>query len=192
MSQETRIVDIPLRGSKRVYRPRKVKNSIRVPRRSKKPAKTEIGIWREWLVPDNAYHRFKGLRGVYWYWLSRQIRKEDWDTYGVCITCLQPVQNWIDADCGHILPSSNCGEYLRFYRLNLTLQHKKCNNPRFTPNAGIYNAIHMDERHGEGTIKFLMSLTKKETKEPTGKEYKELIQALSSYQEALTKSLTDI
>lgn len=194
MPQETRIEEIQFKTKRRIAPKRSKLTSKRssIPKRTglakrpKKPAKTQIRLWRDWLVPDRAYHRFKGLRGVYWYWLSRQVRREDWQTYGVCITCLEPVQSWIDADCGHILPSSNCGEYLRFYRLNLTLQHKKCNNPRFTPNAGILNTIHMNERHGSGTMETLISLMKKECKEPTTNEYKELITALPSYQEALS------
>ncbi len=181
---------MPLKRSKSLptrSSPGKMKN--RTTRRKRPPKKTEIGLWREWLVPDTAYHRFKGLRGVYWYWLSKQIRQEDWEKYGVCITCLEPIEVWQQADCGHILPSSNCGEYLRFFRLNLTIQHKKCNNPRFTPNAGVLNAIHMDERHGPGTMKYLVSLTKKECKEPTTREYRTLIAELASYQQAVSLSL---
>lgn len=163
------------------YEPRKrAKRALR----AKKPRVTDISLWREWNVPDGAYHRYKGLRGIYWYWLSRDVRKTDWDRYGVCVTCLQPVEDWRNADCGHMIPSDRCGEYLRFFRRNLSLQHKKCNNPRFTPHAGVLNAIHMDTRHGAGTMAFLEGLMKKECKEPRQEEYRNLIRGLSSYQKS--------
>lgn len=165
---------------------RKPRSTPKTKKRTTKPKKTQIGLWREWLVPDSAYHRFKGLRGVYWYWLSRQVRKEDAEKYEICITCLLPIEDWKSVDCGHIIASDGCGEYLRFFRLNLTAQHKGCNNPLFSPSAGVLNALHMEERHGKGTMEHLVSLIKKECKEPTTNEYKELIRALPSYQEALS------
>jgi hypothetical protein len=145
-------------------------------------------LWREWLVPDGAYRRYKGLRGILWYWLSRDVRKDEWERYGVCITCLEPVEDWHYADCGHMVDAANCGEYLRFLRRNLALQHKKCNNPRFTPSAMALNAVHYDQRYGQGAWEKLYALKKKECKEPTQGEYKDLIRALPSFQEALKLS----
>lgn len=147
----------------------------------------KIDIWREWLVPDNAYHRYNGLRGIFWYWLSREVRKSDWEKYGTCLTCGEEVEDWEMADCGHIIASKWCGEYLRFRRENLTLQHKKCNNPRFTPQAGILNAVNIDKRHGVGTMLHLLELQKVKAKEPTQDEYRQLIRGLRSYQEELSK-----
>lgn len=152
----------------------------------KKKRKTEIGLWREWLVPDGAYRRYKGLRGIYWYWLSRDVRKSEWERWNkLCLTCLNPVSQWEDGDCGHVIPSSICGEYLRFYRLNLTLQHKGCNNPKFSPLAPALNAINYDKRHGIGAYEKLLALKGTPTREPSQAEYRLLIRALPSYQAKL-------
>lgn len=177
MKSDFTIVSLPPRRS------RQRRKSITRPKTKKK--RTKISLWREWLVPDNAYHRYVGLRGVYWYWLSRQIRKEEFDKYGVCLTCLLPVLNWeTDGQCGHVIPSQNCGEYLRLNRKNLTLQHSWCNNPKFTPNAGILNALHYNQRYGKNAIELLIGQTDRQVKEPTQEEYRELIRALPSYKDS--------
>lgn len=152
----------------------------------KKPRRAKIDLWREWLVPDNAYHRYEGLRGIYWYWLSRDVRKSEWERWEKkCLTCQEEIPSWQEGDCGHILPAANCGEYLRFNRRNLTIQHKKCNNPRFTSDAGIRNAVNYDKRFGIGSMSNLLDLKQTDAKEPKTAEYKTLISSLSSYQEAL-------
>lgn len=141
---------------------------------------------REWLIQSNMPLRYSGIRGAYWYWLSRDIRKTEWETYGVCITCLKPMETWEEGQCGHMVPSSMCGEYLRFNRKNLTIQHAKCNNPRFTPQAGALNAVHYDERHGQGAWQRLYDLREKykDHKEPKKDEYILLIKSLRSFQQA--------
>lgn len=158
-------------------------------RKLKRKRKTEVGLWREWLVPDTAFRRYKGLRGIYWYWLSRDIRKSEWIKWDKkCLTCLEVIEDWQYADCGHILASRVCGEFLRFNPINLTIQHKGCNNPRFCPQAGVLNTINIDKRMGAGYMEYLLSLRKQETKEPTAEQYHALIRGLKSYQEALTAS----
>jgi len=146
--------------------------------------RTQADEKREWNIDPKTNLRYKGLRGIFWYWLSRDVRESEWKKYGHCITCLEPIENWWKADCGHILPASNCGEYLRFHRENLTIQHKKCNNPRFTPDAGIRNGINMDKRHGAGTIAELYEMKKIEKKSPSQEEYRQLIKALPSYKKS--------
>jgi len=143
---------------------------------------------REWLVPTTAWMRYKGLRGIYWFWLSIEVRKTEWEKYKVCITCLEPLATWQEGQCGHILASSYCGEFLRLNRMNLTIQHAKCNNPKFSPHAGVANAVNIDKRHGVGYMERLYSLRKTECKEPTQDEYRALIRALPSYQEAVSNS----
>ena len=134
-------------------------------------------------MPDNAYHRYQGLRGIYWYWLSRDVRESEWDKWdGLCLTCLEPLERWEDGDCGHVVASARCGEYLRFNRINLTIQHKKCNNPRFSPNAGAMNAIHYDQRYGQGAYERLYAMRKTEAKCPRQDEYRELIKAIPAYE----------
>lgn len=170
----------------RTFKPR---NQAKKALKQKKKRKTQIDLWREWLVPDGAKRRYKGLRGIYWYWLSRDVRKTEWEKWGgLCLTCLNPIEDWRMADCGHIVASRWCGEYLRFNRKNLTIQHKGCNNPRFCPQAGVLNAVNIDKRHGDGYMDMLLSLVKKECKEPGQEEYRQLIRDLPSYQEALSNT----
>jgi len=177
----------------------RLKSARRSPIRRKKASdyvkrkkKTKIGILREWLVPigiDSV--RFKGnmLRSVYWYWLSRDVRKSEWEKWDkLCLTCLRPIENWEDGHCGHVIASAGCGEYLRFHRSNLTLQHAACNSDRITPMAAALNAIHYDERYGKGAWDKLYALRKIDCKEPKQSEYPDLIRALPSYQEALLKN----
>lgn len=181
-----------LKRPKLASKPLKRKDVVKVPK--KKTARQmrlskDLALKREWLVPENSGPmRYAGLRGIYWYWLSRDVRKKEWDKYGVCITCLEPIEDWrVNCDCGHILASSFCGEYLRLNPINLTIQHKKCNNPRFSPHAGVANALNIDKRHGVGYMENLYSLRKKEAKCPTTNEYKELIRNLDSYKQTVEK-----
>lgn len=175
----------PLKRVKLASKPRKP-----IKRGKYRFKKNESDLKREWLVPMVPL-RYVGLRGIYWYWLSRDVRKSEWEKYnGECITCLVPLATWEEGQCGHILASAFCGEYLRLNRINLTLQHAKCNNPRFSPHAGVANAININKRHGDGYIESLYSLRKKECKSPTQDEYRALIRALPSYQEALSTAST--
>ncbi len=151
----------------------------------RKPKKKKVDFWREWLVPDRAYKRYSGLRGVYWYWLSRQVRKDEWETWdGLCLTCLQPIEHWTMGHCGHIIAAQNCGEYLRFLRENLTIQHPHCNSDRITPQAAALNALHYDQRHGQGAWDRLYALKNREAQAPKQDEYRALIRALPSFKEA--------
>jgi len=160
--------------------------------KKKRRKKTKIDLWREWLVPDGAYHRYTGLRGIYWYWLSRDVRKSEWEKWdGLCLTCLRQVERWEDGHCGHVIAAQNCGEYLRFNRRNLTLQHAACNSDTITPQAAALNAIHYDERYGKGAWQELYELKKETCKTPTSAEYRTLILGLRSFQDALTRHRTE-
>lgn len=162
------------------------RNRAKPARIRKKRAKTKADLKREWLIPANTPLRYVGLRGIYWYWLSRDVRKKEWEKWGgICLTCLAPITSWQEGQCGHIVPSNWCGEYLRLNRINLTIQHAGCNNPRFCPQAGVLNSINIDKRMGDGHMEYLLSLRKTECKEPSAEEYKALIRSLDSYQQAL-------
>lgn len=157
----------------------------------KKRKKTIVDLWRLWLVPDKAYRRYKGLRGIYWYWLSRDVRKSEWLRWDkLCLTCALPVEAWEQGQCGHIIPSDGCGEYLRFSRLNLCLQHPGCNANHIQKLASALNAINYDKRYGAGSWQKLYEMRKFNVKEPSQEEYRQLIQSLPSYQEALHKTLS--
>lgn len=192
MLKKIEIVSLPPRKSYRIARKRPLnaprKRLVRKPktRAAKRKKATVMGLWREWLVPDNAYRRYKGLRGIYWYWLSRDVRQKEWEKWnGICITCLQPIEHWKDGHCGHIIAAQNCGEFLRFNRINLSIQHSVCNSDRITPQASALNALHYDERFGKGAWDKLYAMRKTEAKEPKTEEYRELIRALDSYKNAL-------
>jgi len=156
--------------------------------------KSKRDLYREWLIPESLIAmgwrpRYAGLRGIYWYWLSRDVRKKEWEALkGCCFTCKRPLASWEDGQCGHIIPASWCGERLRFDRRNLTIQCGKCNNPRFSPHSGLVNAINYDDRNGAGTFKYLMAEVKMHAKEPTQAEYRQLIRELDSFKEAYAKA----
>ncbi len=167
-------------------KPRRAPKRKKLPPKPKKKRKTIIDLWREWGVPDNAYRRYPGLRGIYWYWLSRDVRKSEWIKWDKkCLTCLEVIDNWEDGQCGHVIASHGCGEFLRFNRINLTIQHPNCNNPRFTPMAAVLNALHYNDRYGEGEYQKLLDMRKTEAKQPRTDDYKRLISELKSYQEVM-------
>jgi len=151
----------------------------------KKKKQTKIGLWREWNVPDWAYHRYEGMRGVYWFWFSRTIRERDYERWsGKCMTCGKYVEKGSD-QAGHLFAARNCGFRLLFEPMNVHLQHSKCNNPRFTPSAGVFNALNIEKRYGEGTIARLAQKKEERTKEWTKEQYTKEIQKLPAYQASL-------
>ena len=161
--------------------PRKGIKRQKLPSKGIKPRKTEIGLWREWFVPDGAYRRYRGLKGIYWYYFSKTIRTRDYEEHGgLCMTCLMPVEKGSD-QCGHLFPAKDCGFGLLFHPLNNHLQHSKCNNPRLTPSAGILNTLNITKRYGVGTIEMLAEHKKQKTKEWNKKEYEKRIRKLPAF-----------
>ena len=156
------------------------------PKAKIKPKKaSKIALWRLWNVPDWAYHRYEGIKGVYWFWFSRTIRVRDYEKFsGKCITCGLYVERGSDQAC-HIFAAKNCGFALLFHPLNVHLGHSHCNNPRFTPDAGVSNALTMEKRYGLDTLAELKALTQKRTKEWKREKYEEEIKKLPAYQQSL-------
>lgn len=174
MNKDIHIVEMKPRKASRTL----AKRSKR-PLGRKKPRKTKIALFREFGVPDGAYRRYSGLKGVYWYFFSKFIRERDYREHGgLCMTCLQYVEKGQD-QCGHLFAAKDCGWTLLFHPMNNHLQHAKCNNPRFTPSAGIYNAKNIEERYGKGTLDMLMELKKQKAKEWSASEYREKIKQIS-------------
>jgi hypothetical protein len=164
------------------YKPRKRAN---FKRRATKPKKTKISLFREWNVPDGAYRRYSGIKGCYWYWFSRTIRDRDYEMFkGKCMTCGEYVEREV-SQCGHVFAAKDCGFTLLFHPLNNHLQHAKCNNPRFTPSAGIYNALTVNKRYGDTTIDDLIELKKAKGKEWSKQEYEDQIRKLPAYRKSL-------
>lgn len=186
------IVSVAYKGSKRHAKAFLKRKPMKTASRKKssanrriKPKKHKIDLWREWNVPDKAYHRYSGLKGVYWYWFSRTVRERDYKEHaGLCMTCLTYVEKGDDQG-GHLFAASKCGFALLFHPKNVHLQHSKCNNPRITPQAGVLNAIHIDQRYGAGTVELLAKLKEMKVKEWSKAEYEEKIRALPAYRESL-------
>lgn len=149
-----------------------------------KPKQTVADLQREWAIPVGAWMRYAGLAGVYWYFLSRQVRKEEWEKYGgKCFTCERPLKTWQAGQCGHIIAVRDCGEYLKFHRNNLVLQEAKCNDQKMTPMAAALNLLNYNKRHGEGAWQRLYEMRNTKKKPYGRKELRALIEALPSYQE---------
>lgn len=156
---------------KEIKRSQKPHNKRRRTKRVKARKLTKVGLKRVWGVPDNAYTRFSGLKGIYYYYFSRWIKQRDYAQFGgKCITCLQYVEPE-QAQCGHIFAAKDCGFALLFHPLNNSLQHSKCNNPIFTPSASIMNCLNIEKRYGAGTIQRLADLKGIGSKEWSKSEY---------------------
>ena len=138
-------------------------------------------LWAFYGLTVPLYRRYTGRKGIYWYLFSRFIRERDYREHGgLCMTCLKPVEKGSD-QCGHLFPARDCGFLLLFEPLNNHLQHSKCNNPRFTPSAGIYNTINIEKRYGVGTIEKLAAIKKQKGKEWHQMEYDRRIKELLKY-----------
>jgi len=160
----------------------------RKPRKiSRKPIKrsrfTEADLKRQWNVPVITQLRYKGLKGIMWYWTSVSVRQYDFLMYdGECIDmCGKRAENWWDFDCGHFIPAANCGSGLFFDRMNVHGQLKACNNPRFSPHSPIGYALGLDKRYGAGTAEALFKRKGKKTKEWSKEEYARQIKKLPAY-----------
>ena len=100
------------------------------------------------------------------------------------MTCGLYVEKGSD-QAGHLFAARNCGFGLLFHPMNVHLQHSKCNNPRFTPSAGVFNALNIEKRYGAGTIAQLATLKETKQKEWNKAKYEEEIKKLPAYQQSL-------
>lgn len=96
--------------------------------------------------------RYTGIKGVLWTIFSRYIRKRDFILYnGRCVSCSTTVSDWKLADPGHYVSVSRGNFRNIFSEKGVNLQCKKCNNPKWTPDASIPYALELDRRYGPGT-----------------------------------------
>ena len=175
----------------------RAKGIRRATRGSKRPSKrskpkkraktTEADLKRQWGVPVKTQLRYKGIKGIMWYWTSISVRQRDMELFnGECIDmCGKFAENWWDFDAGHFIPASNCGFGLLFDRKNLHGQLKACNNPRFSPHSPIGYALGLDKRYGAGTAAALFKRKGEKTKEWKKEEYAKQIKLLPAYQASL-------
>lgn len=142
--------------------------------RLKTKEKTKKELWEEYGLVRPAKPRYVGLKGVYWYVLSRYVRQRDFYLYRSCISCGRTVFNWKDGDAGHFIPASACGFALLFDETNVNMQHKSCNNPVWTPEACLGYEKGLDERYGTGTAEGLKSRYFKHLKGTPEKEWSQM------------------
>lgn len=167
---------------------RKKKKSTRKATNKKKKI-TAADLKRKWNVPVKVDLRYKGIAGIYWYWLSRQVREDDFKKYhGKCVSCKAVTSDWHNWDCGHFVASGQGGFLTRFLRQNLALQCKKCNNPMWTPDAPAFYAVELDRRWGQGTAEGLLDMKGIQQKEMKPEQYEEAIKLLPSYQNSLCQT----
>ena len=154
--------------------------------------KSDAERLREWGI-TNPNIRKKHLRyqtpfekGVYWYWFSLDVRQRDVETYGVCISCGNPIT--VDtSDAGHFCPASNCGRDLLFDPRNVNAECGRCN--AFDEGHLFGYERRLDERYGPGTAQELKDRYQayRESKTPLkdwkASEYADKIRSLKSYQQ---------
>lgn len=146
----------------------------------KKQSKSDL--CREWGLSPTQHLRYTGIAGIYWVYLSRQIRQEDFNKYGGrCVSCPRRLESWQDGDCGHFVASGDGGFGTRFLRQNLALQCKRCNNPSWCPDAPAFFALEVDKRWGAGTAERILNMKGQKQKEMKKEEYIQRIMELPSY-----------
>ncbi len=151
---------------------------------------TQVGLWRGYGLEKPSKPRYKGLKGIYWYLLSKYTRQRDFKKYkGECIDmCGKFATDWHDFDAGHYISAGQGGFALLFDDRNVNGQLKACNNPTFSPNSQIGYREGIIKRYGVHILHELEEMYKdshfrgKSTKEWTKIEYdlkiKELLKRL--------------
>ena len=119
------------------------------------------------------YWRYRGRKGIYWFFLSQYIRQRDFKKYKTCISCGKEFGSWRESQAGHYAPAGNCGFGLLFSKDNINAECAPCNNPRFSPGKLIPYRANLVKRYGEKHVKKIDQLYyKKEiVKEWTQLEY---------------------
>lgn len=156
---------------------------------------TKADFLRSWGINDpvalkagfnNLRYKNPPEKGVYWHYISLEVRQRDVEKYGVCISCGKPISvNTCQA--GHFMPAQNCGRDLLFDLRNVNAECAQCNAWDETHLLGYAEGL--DKRYGEGTAKRLREMRDKHrqshevVKDWKAKEYAEKIKQLKSYQQ---------
>lgn len=130
-------------------------------------------LWATYGLTRPPKPRFKGLKGILWYCISRYIRKSEFIKYkGQCVDgCGRIIPRWEDADCGHFRAASR-GFCTLFLRENLGLQTKYCNKPDWGGKDAAYGfGKTIDKRYGTGTADRLTQLSHGTCQEYSKPEY---------------------
>lgn len=132
--------------------------------------------------------RWVGWKGMYWTIFSMYTRKRDFIKYGGrCVCCGEITDHWRNWDAGHYVSVSNGNAETCFNEKNVHGQCKRCNNPKWTPDASIPFREELIKRIGVKEVLKLEKIRreKKAGKEPTQNEYEMLCGVYKSKYEKL-------
>lgn len=154
-----------------------------------KKKQSKADFLRQWKLPypsftyNNLRYKNPPEKGVYWYYLSLEVRKRDIEKWGTCISCGREL-TWENAQAGHFMPAANCGRDLLFDLMNVHGECNACNGFDSTHLLGY--SENLDRRYGAGTA--LSMRNRRETyrngsplKDWKGHEYADMIRKLPSY-----------
>lgn len=141
-------------------RERQFKERQRLAKNKPKPVKkmSKRDFNRTWGLHPDYKLRWVGLAGVAWYYLSIVRRKEDAKKYGKCVSCPSELQ-WHEGDGGHYISVSR-SQGMKLREDNVYLQCKRCNNPKWSPDASIPFGVEIDRRHYKGKAAELYAQSK--------------------------------
>lgn len=105
--------------------------------------------------------RYTGIKGCLWAIFSDYIRLRDFLKYGRCVSCPHRFENWRDGDAGHYISVTRGNWHTLFDERNVNLQCKRCNNPKWTPDASIPYRVELERRWGVGVADELEALAKR-------------------------------
>jgi hypothetical protein len=166
----------------------------------KKRGLNKADFLREWGLPYPAFQwsslRYKTPpeKGVYWYYISLEVRNRDVKKYGTCISCGREIT--VDTcDAGHFIPASSCGRDLLFDLINVHAECCRCNawdeGHLFGYERGLI------KRYGKEAPlalkdRYFLYKTGDRQMDWKGHEYAEKIKALSSYQQRMIELSKDV
>lgn len=136
---------------------------------------TKSELWAAFGLNRPPKPRYEGLKGIYWYVLSRFVRLRDFQMYNRCISCNKWVESWEQLQGGHFIAAGTGGIELLFDPLNVNGECGPCNG--FDGNHLIGYAAGLDERYGIGTAQALRDryLNQKKVGAPTQKAWSDEI-----------------
>ena len=130
----------------------------------------------------NVGQRYRGIKGKYWSLFSEYIRRRDFERFGTCISCGNPVLHWTEFDAGHFISAGNGGFSLLFDETNVNGECRYDN--AFNGNHLLLYRRGLEARYGAGTADTLeeryrdVHFKGKFTKEWSKREYETKIAEL--------------
>jgi hypothetical protein len=119
-----------------------------------------------------------GWKSMFWTIFSMYTRKRDYEQYGRCVSCELEPEHWRKWDAGHYVSVTDGNFDTHFDEDNVHGQCKKCNNPKWTPDASIPFRRKLTERISAKKLDYLedIRIGKKTSQfgEPSQEEYQRL------------------